>query len=375
MTTKDVADEIVDAETKITDVAEYDPIASGLADLRKEAATEWNLETVEGDKAARKFRASCVTLRTSLTKAAKDLKKPHQDKVKLLGAEHDRLIELIKEIEKPVDEKIKAVEVRKEQEREAKRAAEQKRVEAILSQIREMRELPESCVGQHSQFIKDTIGDHRAVVINDAYAEFQDRAKTVHEQVSERLASLLESALASEQAAAELAKQQAELKREQEAAAEERRKAEVAQAERDRIAREQQDAIDQANAKIERERQDLEEAKAAQARREQEEQDRIAQEKLARERAEADRIAAEKQKAIDAAAEKKRLTDEKKAQKAEAARLAELAKAQRLASVGEAGYDLAKAVYEVGDTPDPEAMGVLIEQAYQIIQTVEQEKA
>lgn len=123
-------------ETTTTAVAEYSPIEAGLADLRtRYADVAWDLRTVAGNDAARKARKEIVTLRTTLEDRRKAIKAPLLARAKLIDDEAKRITGELLEIERPIDEQIKADEARREAERQAKVEAEKRRVAAIRAQI------------------------------------------------------------------------------------------------------------------------------------------------------------------------------------------------------------------------------------------------
>jgi len=337
----------VEKVERITEIAGYNPIEAGLSTLREIVKTaNWDLDTTEGDKEARAFRKQCVTLRTTLGKASKDLKAPHQQALDALNADYTKLIDAIKAIEKPVDADIKAVEERKAREREAARVAELERVKEIEGRIESMRGLAEQMVGAPSNAIQSTIDKLAGVVVGDSYDEFADKAKAVQDSVIDRLKTMHASTLESEQAAEAVRLEREALNAQRAKDAEEKQallakfEAMEAKAQAEKEAAEQAAAEVQAKqdaeaAKLEQERAAIE---AEKQRQEDERQAEIDRAEAAKHEAEA-QAERDKQAKAEAAAEKARM-------KAEQKRLAELARAQKLASVGEAGYDLAVMVID-----------------------------
>lgn len=337
--------EVLDAEPVTTSVDAYNPIAAALQEMRATAAkAAWDLETTNGDKAARQFRARCVKLRTSLTSAAKDLGEDLRAQLKQIGSERDRLIGLVREIEEPIDAAIKDLERRKEAEREAKRQAEANRVAALSERVTQIKNAPATLVGAEIDVMRAEVDRLRTLDIGPDFDEFQDRAEQVRAQAIAQIENMIAVAVEEQQRAAQLAAEKAEHERKVRAFEELQAKQAAEQAERDRLAAEAQAKIDAENESIAREKALIEEAKAAQARAEQEAKERAEQAERDRIEAEAaaerERLAAierEKQEAAAAKAEKKRKAEEAK-------RAEELAKAQRMAAVGEKGYRLAQYV-------------------------------
>lgn len=371
---KAVADEVVDAETKSTEVAAYDQIASGLQSLRDTAkAAKWDLTKTDDMKAAKAFRAVCVSTRTAIAARNKETKKPHQDSIAALNTEADRLTELVAEIEKPVTDKIKAEEKRKADAKEAARVAELARVKEIEGRIDEMRGHPEKMVGASAERIRALIEEIDLADIDSTYEEFQDKARVIKAATLDRLETMCAAIEKAEQDAAALKAEREELEAQREKDAAEKREllakfaALESKAEDDRILNEAKDReVREANnreaARLAQERADIEAANERFARERDEETERQRQ-------AEADRIEQAEREAIEQAERDKQAEIEAEAererQQAENERLAAVAHAYRLSGVGEAGYDLARLV--VNKAPRAE----LVSAANAIIQTVE----
>ena len=90
-----------------TSVAEYNPIAAGLAVVRQRYANvAWDLKTTKGNADARAARKELVTLRVSLESKRVELKAPVLERAKLIDSEAKRITAELLKIETPIDEQI-----------------------------------------------------------------------------------------------------------------------------------------------------------------------------------------------------------------------------------------------------------------------------
>lgn len=341
----EVAQEVMDApadakagapEPITTAVAEYDPTAQALNELRKRLANRaYDLRTVKGNDEARADRKRLVSLRTSLEKLRLDMNRGDratiEERIKLRDTEARRITEAIEELETPIDEQIKADEARREQERLDKIEAEARRVAAIRARIEQITAVALRAVGQPAAEIEAKIKLVVGITIGADFVEFQAEAELAKAETLNRLRELHAAAVAAEAEAAQVAAERAELARlraeqeerdriERERVAEQQR-VEAARLATERAAfeQEQREARErQARADAEaRERQERADAEARAAR---EEADRLA----AAERAEADRIAREAR-----AAEEQRLAAERERLRAQQEEQDRIAREQR----------------------------------------------
>lgn len=331
-----------------TAIAEYSPVEAGLEALRvKYADVAFDLRSTKGNAEARAARRDLVSLRTGLESKRKELKEPILERAKLIDAEAKRITGELLKLEQPIDEAIKADEVRREAEKREREAAEARRVGKIEESIRSITATALRAVGKPSAAIADEIEALELFEIGEDYDEYKAGAQAAKDAALAQLQTLHGAALANEQEAArlaaereELARQQAEAKRqaeeqaaalaeqqriEREKMAAERAEMERQQAvERDRIAAEQAEAARVLDERLKaeaaaREAERAEQArKDAQARAEQAERDRIEREARAAQQAKEDAERAERQRAVDA--ENARVAAE---QAAEAARIAD----------------------------------------------------
>ncbi len=342
----DVAHEVVGPAAEGSAVALIAPlqiIEVGLAALRIESdEADWDVETTDGERAAREFRAKCVKVRTSADAAYEQGNKP------LLAAQRQarELVKKIQSFVQPIedvwDAKIKAKEQRKAAEKAAREQAERDRIRIIRGRIDDFTFAASSCAGCTSEQIKSLLDclDQRTIS-KDLFGEFVDEAEGARLAARSAVQKLYDDAAAREAEAArlqaereELARQAAELaaqveaqraeqariQREAEARlAEERRQFEAQRAEQERAAREAEAAA----AEERRLAAEALERAAATARAEQARLDAIAQ-------AERERQAAELKAQIDAFEAEKRAEREKVEAQLRAQREAE---AQRLAAI------------------------------------------
>lgn len=120
-------------ETEIEQVqgvlAEFSRVEAGLAELReKHGNVVYEVTTTAGLEAAKAARAEIRAPRYAVEQVRKAAKAPLLALGKRIDAEAVRITEAILEVERPVDEQIKAEEARRLAEKEARRAAEVERL-------------------------------------------------------------------------------------------------------------------------------------------------------------------------------------------------------------------------------------------------------
>ena len=95
-----------------TSVAEYNPIAAGLAIVRQRYANvAWDLKTTKGNAEARAARKELVTLRVSLEAKRVELKAPVLERAKLIDSEAKRITAELLKIEMPIDEQLSLIHI------------------------------------------------------------------------------------------------------------------------------------------------------------------------------------------------------------------------------------------------------------------------
>lgn len=259
-----IASEVVEAAQTQQRVAAYNKTEAGLAKLRdKFQGATFDLTTTKGDKEARQARKELVTLRTTLEALRKEKKAPHLAACKLLDDEAKRINGEILALEKPIDEQIRADELRREQERAQREAEERARMEKARARISEIQRMSASVMSGTSIQIRARIDEVKAIVIDESeFGDLTGAATSTAEMVAMQLESLLSTVVMREEQAEAMRKQ----REEHEAAL-----------------RKQQEELEAQRAELERQRKEAEQA-AADARRQAEDARRQADEVLARAR-------------------------------------------------------------------------------------------
>lgn len=318
----------------------FKPYNDMFAILKAEADTITpDASTTAGMEICVKYRAAFRDdVRVAGEKARVERKAPILTIGKLLDSKYADLKNAVIPYEAKFDAAIKAEEKRKDDLKKA----EAEREEKVRLRIVAIRDLPLSAVGKSAAQVTEMIATLDADVPDESFGKLRDAAVTARAEVLVKLADVRAAAIASEEEAARIAAERAELQQLREAAAE---RARQAQAEADRVAAEQRaEANRLAALAAEQEAAALKEREAAAAKLKQEadaqaERNRAEQAEIARQRAElqAERDAAERARV---AAETKAQLEQKAAQAA-AERAANeqaaaaLAEQNRLAAVAE----------------------------------------
>lgn len=310
-------------------LTEFDKINAGLADLatRFPADLVYDVRTTKGMADAIAHRAAWRDPRINVEKFRKTAKAPVLALGKDIDARATWLTEQLLLGETPVHEQIKAEESRKEQEKQAKIAAEFGRVQAIQEAIADIHMTVMAVSSKPSAAILAAIDAMKAETLSPTvFQEQLQQAQAAHRAALEKLELAYKAKLHDEEEAAKVAAERAELEALRKAAAEQKVKDAAAAAEADRIHREKIAAAQaeaQAKAKAEQERLD---AEAATARKE---ADRIAAELRAK--AQAEHEAAMKAER-DAATQANRIAEEKAAKELAKRHKAEKAEAKMRAA-------------------------------------------
>lgn len=288
-TTVETAHEVVDEPSKSTAVSPLSPlekVKAGLIQLATESKN-FDLTNAAGEKAARVFRAKCVSLRTALDDAYEAVNRPLLQTQRDARALRDDVKAQVQALEGPVDKLIKDAEAAREVERIRKAEAEANRIAALNARIDEIKAVATRAVGKPSAEVEAKIQLVAGMAIGDTYQELKPAAEQAQAATLATLRELHTAALAQEAEAERIAADRAELERLRAA------QAEADRVERARIAAEQKTAqarIDEQRAALEkqqREAAERQEKADREARERREEADR----KAAAERAEADRVA------------------------------------------------------------------------------------
>lgn len=257
-------------------VADFDRVAAGIALLQQEfAGVVFDVSTPKGLELAKTARATVREPRYEIEKVRKAAKEPLLKLGKELDNRAKEITAQILAIEEPIDQQIKTEENRKEAEKQAKIAAELRRVSEINDRIIVLRGNQSITSMSDPKLIADHIADLEKIAVDDSFEEFKQQAADAKAAGIARLTTLHTAAVAHQVEQERIKAERAEL---------ERLRAE--EVERNRVER-ARIAAEEAQAKAIR---DEEAAKQAEA--------------LAAERAEQNRLAAERQAAQDAEAAK-----------------------------------------------------------------------
>lgn len=376
-----------------TEIVEYSQTEQALAGLReKYKDVVFDVSTGKGMTAAKEARAELRGLRTTLEKKRQEIKAPALERCRMIDTEAKRITAELSKLEDPIDERIKAEEARKEEERLAKLEAERVRLQAINDKIDAIRALPGTLIGKPVVILQGQIAKLRAQPpFEEEFAELLGTAKDAHTAAIARIEEQLKAQQEHEAEAARIKAERAELERLREAdrlrREEDERKAIEARAEQERLDQERREREEaEHRAKLEAEAREAERVAAAERARinaeaaeraEREEAQRLqrvareAEERLQREteelarREEEARLRAEEEARMQAererlAAAQKKLDEQaaqiKRQQEAEAAR----AEMDRLANIGlrEAAVDVMSWAEEHGHVTEKPFRGL-----------------
>lgn len=267
-------------------------------DLKRLAAQYSHITQVTNRKeydAAQAAVTALVRARSKIESRRKELKAESLEFGRLVDSTAKSLIAVVTPEEQRIDAILEAVKRQKEEERKAKEAAEKARVDAILARVDEIVRVPSAHQRSASGVVMAAKSALELLLIDESFAEFQERAQEAKANALAELAELYVGALHDErieaQAKAERERVAAEQKAEAERLAKERAELEAI--------RRQNEAAQAEAARIERERAEVERAEIARQQAElKAERDRIEAEK----RAEQERIEREQRAAEEAAA-------------------------------------------------------------------------
>lgn len=331
-------EEMKDAGSNLTAIAEYTPTAAALAELRqRHQGVVYDVTQPKQMKLAKEARAEIRGYRTDLEKLRKEIKAPALERCRLIDSEAKRITEELVALEEPIDVQIKAEEARKQAEELARLEAERQRVENIAKAIEEIRNVPGTLIGKPAVILEGQLAKLRDQVLDpefyaERFREAEDALAATIARVDDQLKAQREHEAEQKRIAAEraeLERMRAENERLQREADERRR------ADEERAAAERAEA--ERKAQEERER----EAAEQRAREEAERAERQRKEDEARAAREAQERAEREAREAELAAERERQAEEQRRFDAERARLekerkeaAEKAERERLANLG-----------------------------------------
>lgn len=174
------------------EIGEYNPVAAGLAELKRKYA---NVVVVVGTpkdlEEAKRVRAEIREPRYECEKIRKALKAPALAHAKLIDTEAARITAELLALETPWDEAIKAEEARKELEKQAREAAERARVMAITERIAGIRQYVELVASCRTVERMQALHDKLAEIKIEGFEEFTDEAQQVWQQTGAKVEELL----------------------------------------------------------------------------------------------------------------------------------------------------------------------------------------
>lgn len=249
-------------------LAQLDPVAEGLAELRRRAAALelGDPDDAENEKAVRAFVSEVVSTRTGLEALRKELKQPALDYGRALDARAKEIEQQLREIEAPGAAHLEAIAAERKRRREEAEAERQRLVEA---RYEELRELGFTCtLRQVAEWDDEAFEEALALATTEHEAREQARREREAAEAAERAErerreaaqkaefEKLQAALAEERAAAQREREAAEARiqaalKEQEAARAELQRKQDELERREREAREAKEAAEREEARRE----------------------------------------------------------------------------------------------------------------------------
>ena len=222
------------------EIGEYNPVAAGLAELkRKYGNVAVSVASPKDLEEAKRVRAEIREPRYECEKIRKALKAPALAHAKLIDTEAARITAELVALETPWDEAIKSEEARKEAEKQAREAAERARVMAITERIAGIRQYVELVASCRTSERMQALQDKLAEIKIEGFEEYEEEALQVVKQTCTKVDELLNAKLEQEAEQERIKSEQCEaafqLAKEREAFAEQQAAAKV---EADRLASE-----------------------------------------------------------------------------------------------------------------------------------------
>lgn len=244
--------EKVDLDTGTVEVVEFSQTNASLAMLREKYSVVPDVETEEGYALAKAGIKELTTLRTSLEAARKRVKDPYLKAGQIIDAEAKRITAELVQLEDPIKAAKKEVDDRIEREKQERIARLQLKVDAIKA-------MPAQVRGKASADIADMLDRVGEIDAMHDYYDLTKEAVAARELALNELTQMLTDRLAFEAAEEERKKAeaaQAEMRRQMEAQqAEMRKQQEEMQRQQQEFERQQQEMLKQ--------QQELERAQAA----------------------------------------------------------------------------------------------------------------
>lgn len=210
-------------------ITEFEKVSAGLTELRRQFKdVAFAVSTKTGMAEAVAARAALRGPRVKVEALRKDAKAP----ILALGRDVDARaayirLEILK-LEEPIDEQITSEQRRVEQEREAKRLAEEARVRGLQQRLDGIRQMAVDAAGTDVEHMDGAIRALSALKVDATWQEFEAPARNAQAETLEKLTRMRADQARRDAEAAELARLRAEddaRKAQEEAArAEERRR-------------------------------------------------------------------------------------------------------------------------------------------------------
>jgi len=172
-------------------VSAIQAFSAGVAELERQyVGIVFPVETTVGMKEACKAREVIREPRYAIQNLAKEAKGTLNNLKNEVDQQAESYIARITAIEAPIHEQIVNENNRKAAEKKAKEEAEEKRKAVIEERINDMREAVALVAGKSAADIAVAIGDIESVVVDQTFAEFQQRAEAAKAATLGRLKGL-----------------------------------------------------------------------------------------------------------------------------------------------------------------------------------------
>lgn len=194
-------------------LAVFDPLQARLLTVTSEfGSTVYDIKTAAGEETSRKFRAKCVATRTDGDKLYKQLNGPVLEVQRGWRSRNEEIARIIKPWEDRFDAEIKAKEKAREDERQARLAAEAARVDGLRAAISAIALVPAKAATLDAAGIMGLLEALRTLV-PASFAEFTEEVEALILLTDAQVSLMHVAAEAREQQNRELAIQAAELAR------------------------------------------------------------------------------------------------------------------------------------------------------------------
>jgi len=245
-------------------IVEYNVPDAAIAELREQFKEVPTIEDNKGLTVAKANISVVRTLRTSVEKKRKELKRDALDFGKKVDTEAKRITALLLEVEEPMKEEKERYEAVKKAEKEDKDRIERERIEAISAKMNAITQIPVDLVGAGSSEIAKAMNTLAGGPDEFDYQEFTDRAQAIKQEAIGALSNLLTVAMQKEKEEREAAEEKVRLAKEREELDAKRKADEEAAAERERAAQAEETRLAEERQKLEDEQAALDAQKAEQ---------------------------------------------------------------------------------------------------------------